>query len=190
MTEHPAPQDTQWPQGTIFTVGHSTLAIERFIRLLQTSGIRRLVDIRTFPRSRHNPQFNDTVLASSLGAANLEYVPCQALGGLRHPSRNSRNTGWRNKSFRGYADYMQTDEFTTALKALVRMSRRGCTAIMCAEAVPWRCHRSLVADALNIRGIPVVEILSEQDYRMHQLTSFACVEGLQITYPPEQATLL
>ena len=190
MTEHPAPQDTEWPQGTIFTVGHSTLAIERFIRLLQTYGIRRLVDIRTIPRSRHNPQFNDTVLASSLAAAHLEYVHCPALGGLRHPSRASRNTGWRNKSFRGYADYMQTDQFAAALQALVRMSLQGRTAIMCAEAVPWRCHRSLVADALNIRGIPVVEILSEKDYRMHQLTSFARVEGLQITYPPEQATLL
>jgi hypothetical protein len=98
--------------------------------------------------------------------------------------------GWRNKSFRGYADYMQTDQFAAALQALVGMSHQGRLAIMCAEAVPWRCHRSLVADALNIRGIPVVEILSEEDYRMHQLTSFACVEGLQITYPPEQATLL
>jgi uncharacterized protein (DUF488 family) len=138
MTEHPAPQDTEWPQGTIFTVGHSTLAlaIERFIRLLQTYRIRRLVDIRTIPRSRHNPQFNDTVLASSLGAANLEYVPCQALGGLRHPSRNSRNTGWRNKSFRGYADYMQTNEFAARLQALVQMSREGCTVILCAVAVP------------------------------------------------------
>ena len=190
MTEHPAPQDTEWPQGTIFTVGHSTLAIERFIRLLQTYGIRRLVDIRTIPRSRHTPQFNDTVLASSLVAAHLEYVHCPALGGLRHPSRTSRNTGWRNKSFRGYADYMQTNEFAAALQALVRMGRQGRTAIMCAEAVPWRCHRSLVADALSIRDIPVVEILSESNYRMHELTSFARVEGFQITYPPEQATLL
>jgi len=158
--------------------------------LLQTYGIRRLVDIRTIPRSRHNPQFNETLLASSLGAANLEYVPCQALGGLRHPSRTSRNTGWRNKSFRGYADYMQTNEFAAALQALVQMGRQGRTAIMCAEAVPWRCHRSLVADALSIRDIPVVEILSESDYRMHELTSFARVEGMQITYAPEQATLL
>jgi uncharacterized protein (DUF488 family) len=166
------------------------LAIERFISFLQTYGIKRLVDIRTIPRSRHNPQFNDTVLANSLAAVHLEYVHCPALGGLRHPSRTSRNTGWRNKSFRGYADYMQTNEFAAALQALVRMGRQGRTAIMCAEAVPWRCHRSLVADALSIRDIPVVEILSETNYRMHELTSFARVEGFQITYPPEQATLL
>ncbi len=166
------------------------MEIERFIRLLQTYGIERLVDIRTIPRSYHNPQFNETALAGSLTTANMEYVHFPALGGLRHPSRASPNTGWRNKSFRGYADYMQTDEFAAALQVLVQMSRQGRTAIMCAEAVPWRCHRSLVADALSIRGIPVIEILSESDYRMHELTRFAHVEGLQITYPPEQATLL
>src|SRR6478735_11969079 len=104
MTEHPAPQDTEWPQGAIFTVGHSTLAIERFIRLLQTYGIRRLVDIRTIPRSRHNPQFNDTVLASSLKARHLQYVHLKALGGLRRPRKDSPNTGWRNGGFRGFAD--------------------------------------------------------------------------------------
>ncbi len=190
MTEHPSPRDSDWPQGAIFTVGHSTLAIERFIRLLRIYGIERLVDIRSIPRSHHNPQFNDTALADTLAAAHLEYVHFPALGGLRHASRASLNTGWRNKSFRGYADYMQTEEFAAALQALVQMSRQGRVAIMCAEAVPWRCHRSLVADALSIRGIPVVEILSESDYRMHELTSFAHVEGLQITYPPEQATLL
>jgi len=136
MTEHPSPQDADWPQGTIFTVGHSTLAIERFIRLLQTYGVRCLVDIRTIPRSHHNPQFNDTALAGSLAAVHLEYGHCPALGGLRHPSRASRNTGWRNKSFRGYADYMQTDEFAARLQALVQMSREGCTVILCAVAVP------------------------------------------------------
>ena len=179
-----------WPQGAIFTVGHSTLPIERFVRLLQTFGIERLVDIRTIPRSQHNPQFNNTALASRASAAHLGYVHCPALGGLRHPSRASLNAGWRNKSFRGYTDYMQTQEFAAALQALVQMSHQSRVAIMCAEAVPWRCHRSLVADALSIRGIPVVEILSDSSYRMHEVTPFAQVEGLQITYPPGQAKLL
>jgi uncharacterized protein (DUF488 family) len=119
-----------------------------------------------------------------------EYVHLKALGGLRHPRKDSTNTGWRNEGFRGFADYMQIEEFQDALAALIRMSRQKRVAIMCAEAVPWRCHRSLVADALSVRGVPVVEILSESSYRMHRLTPFAQVEGLRITYPPEQATLL
>jgi uncharacterized protein (DUF488 family) len=141
------------------------------------------------PRSRNNPQFNDTSLADSLTAQHFEYVPLQALGGLRHARRDSPNTGWRNRGFRGYADYMQSEEFQDALETLIRMSRQKRAAIMCAEAVPWRCHRSLVADALSVRGIPVVEILSESGYRMHKLTPFAQVEGTRITYPPGQATL-
>jgi uncharacterized protein (DUF488 family) len=190
MSEHPAPQATHWPEGVIFTVGHSTLPIERFIALLQTYGIERLVDLRTMPRSRHNPQFNDTALAGSLTAEHLEYVHIPALGGLRHARTDSPNTGWRNGGFRGYADYMQTEAFQNALEALIHMSRQKRIAIMCAEAVPWRCHRSLVADALNVHGVPVVEILSEINYRSHQLTPFAHVEGVRITYPPQQATLL
>ena len=114
----------------------------------------------------------------------------QALGGLRRPDKGSINAGWRNTSFRGYADYMQTDAFRHALDALIALGREKRVAIMCAEAVPWRCHRSLVADALNVRGMPVVEILSESSYRMHTLTPFAQVEGLRITYPPDQAALL
>ena len=171
MSEHPSPQAAHWPEGTIFTIGHSTLPIERFITLLQTYGIERLADIRTMPRSRHNPQFNDAVLAASLSVHNLEYVHIQALGGLRHARKDSPNSGWRNASFRGYADYMQTSAFQDALEALIHMSRQKRIAIMCAEAVPWRCHRSLVADALSVRGVPVVEILSESNYRMHQRTS-------------------
>lgn len=179
-----------WPQGAIFTVGHSTLPIESFIALLQSYGIERLVDIRTMPRSRHNPQFNETALAVTLPASGIDYVHIQALGGLRHAHKNSPNAGWRNDSFRGYADYMQTEEFQKALEALIQMSRKQRVAIMCAEAVPWRCHRSLVADALGVRGMPVVEILSETSHRMHKLTSFAHVEGARITYPPEQSSLL
>jgi len=190
MGAHPPPQAAHWPEGAIFTVGHSTLPIERFITLLQTYCIERLADIRTIPRSRHNPQFNDTALAASLTAHHLEYMHIQALGGLRHARKDSPNTGWRNASFRGYADHMQTSAFQDALEALIQMSRQKRIAIMCAEAVPWRCHRSLVADALNVRGVPVIEILSEISYRMHQLTPFAQVEGERITYPPQQAALL
>ena len=189
MSEHPSPQEAHWPAGAIFTVGHSTLPIEHFIALLTTYGIEQLMDIRTVPRSRHNPQFNSNELAGSLAAARIDYVPMQALGGLRHARKDSLNAGWRNKSFRGYADYMQTAAFREALETLIRMSRQKRTAIMCAEAVPWRCHRSLVADALDLRGVPVVEILSETNYRMHKLTSFAHVEGTSITYPPEQGSL-
>jgi uncharacterized protein (DUF488 family) len=190
MSGHLPPQEAHWPKGAIFTLGHSTLSIERFVAVLHAYGIERLADIRTIPRSRHNPQFNDTALADSLRARHLDYVHLRALGGLRHARKDSPNTGWRNEGFRGYADYMQTEEFASALSALIRMSKEARIAIMCAEAVPWRCHRSLVADALSVRGVPVVEILSESNHRMHTLTPFARVEGVRITYPPDQAKLL
>jgi uncharacterized protein (DUF488 family) len=189
MNKHPAPQEVDWPAGTIFTVGHSTLPIERFIALLKTYRIAMLVDIRTIPRSRHNPQFNSDELADTLAAKQIEYTHLQVLGGLRHARPDSLNGGWRNKSFQGYADYMQTASFQDGLDSLMQMSRQQRLAIMCAEAVPWRCHRSLVADALQVRGVSVVEILSETSYQMHKLTSFARVEGTSITYPPEQTTL-
>ena len=190
MSEHLPPQQVHWPEGAVFTLGHSTLPIERFMGVLQIYGIEQLVDIRTITRSRHNPQFNNSTLAESLSTQHLEYAHIQALGGLRRARKDSPNTGWRNASFRGYFDYMQTEEFQAALEGLIHLSRRKRVAIMCAEAVPWRCHRSLVADALWVRGIPVVEILSESGYRMHTLTPFAHVEGVRITYPPDQATLL
>lgn len=187
MSKHPLPQETLCPDGAIFTLGHSTLPIERFIALLRTYGIKRLVDIRTIPRSQHNPQFNEDALASSLAAEHIDYAHLPALGGLRHARKDSPNAGWRNRSFRGYADYMQTETFQDALETLIQMSHQKRVAIMCAETLPWRCHRSLVADALVVRGIPVVEILSESSYRMHTLTPFAQVDGSQITYPTEQA---
>jgi uncharacterized protein (DUF488 family) len=190
MSEHPPPETVHWPKDAIFTVGHSTLPIERFVALLRAYGIERLADIRTVPRSRHNPQFNDAALAGTLAAEHLEYIPMQALGGLRHPRKDSPNAGWRNASFRGYADYMQTEQFQAALDRLIQISREKRVAIMCAEAVPWRCHRSLVADALGVRAVPVIEILSESSYRAHKLTPFAHVHGTRITYPPVQAKLL
>jgi uncharacterized protein (DUF488 family) len=160
MSEHVLPQEAHWPEDAIFTLGHSTLPIERFVAVLQAYGIERLADIRTIPRSRHNPQFNNTALADSLAAQHLDYLHIKALGGLRHARKDSPNTGWRNEGFRGFADYMQTEEFRDALEALIQIGREKRVAIMCAEAVPWRCHRSLVADALSVRGVPVVEILS------------------------------
>jgi uncharacterized protein (DUF488 family) len=184
------PQEVQWPEGAIFTLGHSTLSIDQFIAILKAYGIERLIDIRTIPRSRHNPQFNDFTLAGSLSENQIEYVHLDALGGLRHPRKDSPNGGWRNKGFRGFADYMQTEAFREALETLIQLSRQKRVAIMCAEAVPWRCHRSLVSDALNVRNVPVVEILPEGNYRMHTLTPFAQVKGTDISYPPNQAALL
>ena len=190
MSSRPAPQDVDWPRDAIFTVGHSTLPIDDFIALLRAYGIAILADIRSVPRSRHNPQFNADSLPVALRAQQIEYLPLQALGGLRRARKDSPNTGWRNASFRGYADYMQTDSFARGLERLLELSGRGRTAIMCAEAVPWRCHRSLVSDALEVRGIPVVEILSATGYREHPLTTFAVVTGTSITYPSPQGALL
>jgi uncharacterized protein (DUF488 family) len=178
------------PENAIYTVGHSTLAIENFISLLQHYGIKHLVDIRTIARSRHNPQFNSDALAESLHKAHIEYTHMKTLGGLRHTVKDSPNTGWRNDGFRGYADYMQTEKFAQALDELIIISQKLRTAIMCAEAVPWRCHRSLVADALAVRHIPAVEILSADNSRLHKLTTFAHVKGTEITYPPKQGELL
>lgn len=176
----------RWAPGTVLTIGHSTLPIDKFLETLAAYGVERLADVRTVPRSRRNPQFNREALSDSLAAAGIEYLAMPSLGGLRRPRKDSLNTGWRNDSFRGYADYMQTAEFADALEQLMRSSGEKRTAIMCAEAVPWRCHRSLVADALQVRGVPVVEILSATSYRVHRLTPFAHVEGTRITYPPEQ----
>jgi len=182
--ENLSPQEMHWPAGAIFTLGHSTMPIERFLALFETYGIASVVDIRTIPRSRHNPQFDGLALAGSLSAAHIQYMHMKELGGLRHARKDSPNTGWRNQSFRGYADYMQTEEFQRALEGLIHMSRQRRTAILCAEAVPWRCHRSLVADALSVRGVPAVEILSPGSWRMHEMTPFAQIEGERITYPP------
>jgi len=183
-------ETTEWPREAVFTIGHSTLVIEQFVRLLSTYGVRTLVDVRTVPKSRHNPQYNADRLAVAISDHGINYVPMPALGGLRKPSKNSINSGWRNLNFRGYADYMQTPQFEAALEDLITLSQRARTAIMCAEAVPWRCHRSLIADALNAHGLPAVEIFSETNARLHKLTPFARVEGESVTYPAAQQTLL
>jgi uncharacterized protein (DUF488 family) len=175
---------------TVFTIGHSTHPIERFIELLQSNGIQQLLDIRTIPKSRHNPQFNSDALAASLRAAHIRYVHLKELGGLRHARRDSINLGWRNASFRGYADYMETPEFEAALDRSIKLAEARPTALMCAEAVPWRCHRSLVADALTVRGIRVLEIVSSAEPKEHKLTPFARVRDTHITYPVDQDSLL
>jgi uncharacterized protein (DUF488 family) len=169
----------------VCTIGHSNRTIEDFIGLLRQNGIACLLDIRTVPKSRHNPQFGQDQLAASLAGAGIEYRYLPGLGGLRRPRKDSPNTGWRNTSFRGYADYMQTDEFAANVDAVIDLGRHTSCALMCAEAVPWRCHRSLVADALLVRGVQVDDIIDARQRRPHKLTPFAHVEGLRITYPPE-----
>ncbi len=176
---------------SLWTLGHSTRPIEEFIGLLRAHQISLLVDVRTVPRSRYNPQFNTDALAQSLPEAGLRYCHLPELGGLRKSKKNSVNDGWHNASFRGYADYMQTDEFLKSLEALMADSRLQPTAIMCAEAVPWRCHRSLIADALVTRGWDVRHIMSPEKATPHVLTSFAHFEKGALTYPkPTDPTLL
>lgn len=168
----------------VCTIGHSNHSIEDFIALLRQNGIGCLLDIRTVPKSRHNPQFCQDQLAASLAGAGIEYRYLRGLGGLRHPRKETQNAGWRNASFRGYADYMQTGEFVANVDAVVELCRTRSCALMCAEAVPWRCHRSLVADALLVRGVRVDDIIDARQRRPHKLTPFARVDGLRITYPP------
>jgi uncharacterized protein (DUF488 family) len=167
----------------LFTIGHSTHTIEEFADLLHTHGIRHLVDVRSIPRSRHVPQFNSDALAASLGAAGIACTHIKALGGRRHSRKDSINTGWRNTSFRGYADYMDTPQFAEGLAALIAIAETQPTAIMCAEAVPWRCHRSLIADALTLKGWSVRDILTAAAPAAHKLTSFLKVVNGQPSYP-------
>jgi uncharacterized protein (DUF488 family) len=171
------------PAGCAFTIGHSTRPIEEFIGLLSAHGVTQLVDVRTVPRSRHNPQFETRALAKSLGRAGIGYALAPGLGGFRRTSPESPNGAWRNLSFRGYADYMLTPEFNESLVAVLELLRTDRVALMCAEAVPWRCHRSLIADALSVRGHTACEIAGATRLQPHRLTPFAHVEGETITYP-------
>jgi len=175
---------------SVFTIGHSTRPIEQFIEILKAHGVTQVIDIRTIPKSRHNPQFNSDALAASLRTARIRYVHLKDLGGLRRARPDSINLGWRNASFRGFADYMQTPEFIAALERAMRLSEENPSALMCAEAVPWRCHRSLVADALLVRGIRVLEIVSAAEPKEHKLTPFARVRGTSVSYPSDQGSLL
>lgn len=168
---------------TIYTIGHSTHPIDEFIEILKAHRIKKLIDIRTIAKSRHNPQFGQENLAASVREKNITYRRMESLGGLRHTRKDSINDAWRNASFRGYADYMQSDEFAAAADKLVDLGKRSDVAIMCAEAVPWRCHRSMVGDALLVRGVEVLDIMSKTSAKPHTLTSFAKVDRTRITYP-------
>jgi len=175
----------------IFTLGHSTLPIETFLQILRDQGVRIILDVRTVPRSRHNPQFAQENLAPALDQAGIAYEWHRHLGGLRHPLSDSINTGWRNSGFRGYADYMQTPEFAAALDPLLHLEPDAPPrALLCAEAVPWRCHRSLVSDALTVRSVPVEHIfydrLGKSRREPHRLTSFARIEDARLWYPGDE----
>lgn len=167
----------------VWTIGHSIRPLDKLAALLNENGIRHLADVRTMPRSRRNPQFNTETLPENLAAHGIGYTHMPALGGLRHARKDSINLGWKNASFRGYADYMQTPEFELGLQTLLEMAQKETLAVMCAEAVPWRCHRYLIADALSVRGTDVHHILGPRKWQPHKLTAFAHVEGTRITYP-------
>lgn len=170
----------------IFTIGHSTHPLDEFVGMLKHNGIRRLIDIRSVPRSRHNPQFEQAELIRSLPAQGIEYIHLKALGGLRPKRKHSINTAWHNDSFRNYADYMQTEDFEEGLRQLIALAQEMSTAIMCAEVLPWRCHRSLVADALLARGIKVMDIMSQTSTTPHSMTPFAVVDQGRVSYPGEE----
>lgn len=175
----------------VLTIGHSTRTIEEFVELLGVHEVGCLIDVRTMPRSRRNPQFNIDTLPEQLDARGIGYLHLPELGGLRRPRPDSPNTGWRNLSFRGYADHMQTPEFRAAVERLVKLSREERLCMMCAEAVWWRCHRRMISDALTVWGIPVEHVLSESRRQSHDLTPWAEVVGEdgQLVYPSESPTL-
>ncbi len=175
----------------MLTIGHSTLPIDIFLHALRENSVTLLIDVRTIPRSRHNPQFGMEELRASLRSSGIEYRWMKSLGGLRHARKDSINMGWRNTSFRGYADYMQTGEFSEALAELMALDEKGAATILCSEAVPWRCHRSLIGDALRVHGREVEDIFvaaSGATHRKpHELTGFARVEGARLWYPGDAA---
>jgi uncharacterized protein (DUF488 family) len=168
---------------TIYTIGHSTHTLDEFLNILHEFEIGLVVDVRTIPKSRFNPQFNEADLDQSLKQHNIGYTHLKELGGLRHTTKTSINTAWKNLSFRGFADYMQTEEFQKGIDQLISLAQKNRTVIMCAEAVPWRCHRSLIGDALLVRNINVEDIMSEKTIKPHKITPWANVDGVVITYP-------
>lgn len=170
----------------VCTIGHSNRSIDVFLALLQTNEVTHVLDVRTIPRSLHNPQFGQDSLPEFLRAVNIRYTHMAGLGGLRHTNPDSPNGAWRNASFRGYADYMQTAEFAANVKIVAQLAHDERCVLMCAEAVPWRCHRSLIADALIVRGIQVEDIIGSRGRSVHKLTAWSHVDGLRITYPPDE----
>lgn len=167
----------------IFTIGYSTHSIEAFIDLLLAHTIEEVIDIRTIPRSQHCPEYSKEELKETLKVAKIGYCHIKELGGLRHVSKDSLNTGWINASFRGFADYMQTSAFQLGLEKLEKIAQKKRCVLMCAEGVPWRCHRILIADALSLKKWEVFHIQSRKTAHPHTLTSFLCVKNGQILYP-------
>lgn len=180
-----APRGEAVQQGgnAILTIGHSTRSLEDLIGLLRKHGVARLVDVRAFPRSRRHPQFNIDTLPASLAAAGIDYSHLQVLGGRRPVRTDSKNTAWREPGFRGYADYMETPDFARGLDALIELAARQRVAIMCAEAMPWQCHRSLISDALVARGLRVEHIMGPGERRLHRPPPFARIAGGRVSYP-------
>ncbi len=174
---------------TILTVGHSNRSLDAFLAILKAHGVECLADVRTIPRSRHNPQFNAETLEKSLSMAGIVYTRLPRLGGLRKPRKDSRNLAWRNDSFRGYADYMETTEFEKGIVELLALARDRRTAILCAEALYYRCHRSLISDALVCRGVETIHLMDRRKTAAHRLTPFVKIEDGRPTYPAEQASL-
>ena len=183
-------KDSSGAELLICTIGHSTHPLDEFVNLLKKNEITHLLDVRTVPRSRHNPQFNKETLPDSLRATGIKYTHLPGLGGLRRALKDSINEGWRNASFRGYADYMQTQEFVENVNQVIELAAHDCCALMCAEAVPWRCHRSLIADALVVRGVRVEDIIDNHGRKPHSLTPWAQTDGLKIFYPAQQGRLI
>jgi uncharacterized protein (DUF488 family) len=175
------------PVKTLFTIGHSTRPLPAFLALLSAHGVRQVVDVRTIPRSRRNPQFERDTLRAALRRARIGYRHLPSLGGLRRARKDSINLGWRNASFRGFADYMETPEFARGMRRLRQLAQRKPTAIMCAEAVPWRCHRSLIADALTVRKWGVLHIQSRRTAKPHEPTAFLRIRGGRLVYPVPRA---
>jgi uncharacterized protein (DUF488 family) len=169
---------------TVWTVGHSTRTLEDFLQLLAINGIEAIADVRRYAGSRKYPHFNGDALRDTLSGLGMEYLPLPELGGRRRPRPDSRNTAWRNQSFRGYADYMETEAFRAGIERLLDLARRRRTAVMCAEAVWWRCHRSLIADYLKVRGVCVRHIVSGGKDEVHPYTSAAQVRDGELSYSP------
>lgn len=168
---------------TVYTIGHSTRTIDEFVELIKTYVVTLVVDVRTVPRSRHNPQFNKETLPNTLKQYGVKYIHMSEIGGLRHPKHDSINLALKNSGFRGYADYMLTKEFTESLLKLIALAKENRLGIMCAEALPWRCHRSLLSDALVVRHVIVEHIISKDSTIQHKVSETAHVEGTKITYP-------
>ena len=182
-------QKTVGAAGTLYAIGHSTRDTAELLELLRAHGVEQVVDVRTIPRSRHNPQFGGDRLSRSLDQAGIRYVHLKALGGLRHARPDSVNLGWHNSSFRGFADYMQTENFAAGLRRLEVLATKRPTAIMCAEAVPWRCHRSLIADALTVADWRVLHIQSRTIAVPHRCTPFLVVRAARLLYPGRKGSM-